>query len=293
MRYAVIGSEGQLGWELVRKAKASTLQILPLDLPGFDITDPIEMGKCLRPQDISVVINAAAYTAVDKAEREPRQAFAVNRDGAAHMAARCEEINVPLIHISTDYVFDGKKKGAYLESDAVSPLGVYGRSKAEGESEIRKYLGHHIIIRTAWLYGTHGNNFVKTMLKLGREKETVRVVDDQYGCPTYAADLADAVLLIAAQVAEKSNNIWGTYHYCGEGKTTWHGFAETIFEIAKDYDSFKLKEIMPVGTSEYPTPAKRPANSVLDCSKIAKTFGIRPRPWKESLAEMIENLLAE
>ncbi|UCH22428.1 MAG: dTDP-4-dehydrorhamnose reductase, partial [Deltaproteobacteria bacterium] len=250
--------------------------------------------KSLQPVDISVVINAAAYTDVDSAEQESGSAFAVNRDGPSYLAARCEQIKVPLIHISTDYVFDGRKKGAYLESDPVSPLGVYGRSKAEGESLIIDCLREHVIIRTSWLYGSHGSNFVKKMLTLGRDEEIIRVVADQHGCPTYAADLAEVILLIAAKI-ENDGPIdwWGTYHYCGEGQTTWHAFAEAIFEIAKKYDSFAVKEVLPVSTAEYPTPAPRPANSVLDCSKIGKTFGIQPRPWRESLVEMIEKLLVK
>jgi dTDP-4-dehydrorhamnose reductase len=293
MKHVIIGSNGQLGRDLVRKAQNEGMEILPLDLPRFNLTDPTAIEKWLQPVDLSVVINAAAYTDVDRAEQESDSAFAVNRDGPSYLAARCEEINVPLIHISTDYVFDGRKKGAYLESDPVCPLGVYGRSKAEGESEIRKCLREHIIIRTSWLYGAHGNNFVKTMLKLGRDKEIIRIVADQYGCPTYAADLADAIFLIAEQIEKGSNSNWGTYNYCGKGETTWHGFADTIFEIAKKYDSFTVKELLSISTAEYPTPASRPANSVLDCSKIGKTFGIEPRSWRESLAEMIEKLLVK
>lgn len=293
MKYMLIGYEGQLGWDLVRKAENLAIPILPLDLPRFNITDFNAVEKWLNPKDISVVINVAAYTAVDRAEQESEQAFAVNRDGPSYLAERCAEIKVPLIHISTDYVFDGRKTGAYLESDPVCPLGVYGRSKAEGESEIRKCLREHIIIRTSWLYGVHGNNFVKTMLKLGRDKEIIRIVADQYGCPTYAADIADAIFLIAEQIEKNSDINWGTYHYCGKGETTWHGFDVAIFEIAKKYDSFTVKELLPISTAEYPTPARRPENSVLDCTKIGKNFGIQPRPWRESLAEMIEALYNE
>ncbi len=292
IKYAVIGSSGQLGNELVRQGKTSGIHLLTLDLPRFDITDPAAVEKQLRSGDISLVINAAGYTDVDRAEKEPEQAFAVNREGAYNLASRCNEIGVPFIHVSTDYVFNGKKEGAYLETDPVSPLGIYGGSKADGESEIRKRLTEHIIIRTSWLYSVHGRNFVKTMLKLGRDKEIVRVVVDQYGCPTSAADLAGAIFRIAGQLSEGVDIQWGIYNYCGDGVTSWHGFAETIFDIARRYDSFSVTQILTISTAEYPTPALRPANSALDCSKIRRNFGIQPRPWRESLAEVIGKLLA-
>jgi len=230
--------------------------------------------------------------AVDKAESEQDAAFAVNQDGPAHLAALCHERGIPLIHVSTDYVFDGTKRGLYRETDSVSPMGVYGRSKAKGERAVRERLNEHLIIRTAWLYGIHGNNFVKTMLRLGREREAVRVVADQYGCPTNAADLAEAILDIASQIHEGRDIPWGTYHYCGRGVTTWHGFADAIFSEAKKHDSLMVKTVAPITTEEYPTPAKRPANSALDCSLIAEHFGIRTRPWQESLARMIPVLLS-
>jgi dTDP-4-dehydrorhamnose reductase len=292
-KYAIVGSSGQLGNELVRQGKTSGIQLLPLDLPDFDLTDLAAVEKQLRSGDISLVINAAGYTDVDRAEKESELAFAINRVGTYNLATRCNEIGVPLIHISTDYVFDGKKEGPYVETDPVSPLGVYGRSKAEGESEIRKSLPGHIIIRTSWLYGVHGHNFVKTMLKLGREKETLRVVADQYGSPTSAADLAEAIFRIADQLNERVDIQWGTYNYCGDGVISWHGFAETIFDIVRRYDSFTVTQILPITTAEYPTPASRPANSAMDCSKIKKIFGILPRPWRESLAEVIEALLSK
>jgi dTDP-4-dehydrorhamnose reductase len=292
MKILVIGSNGQLGCELCKRGVRYSFDIVSLDLPRFDITDPSEVKKVIGHSHGSLVINAAAYTAVDKAESEPELAFAVNRDGPANLASSCSEAGIPLIHISTDYVFDGNKKGPYLETDPICPLGVYGKSKAEGEAEVRQCLREHIIIRTAWLYGVHGHNFVKTMLRLGREREVLRVVADQHGCPTYAADLAEAILEIAAQICKGCDIAWGTYHYCGKGATSWYGFAEKIFEVAKRYDSFKVKKVEPITTAEYPTPAKRPANSVLKCSLIRRYFGVALRPWPESLAQMIDLMLA-
>lgn len=289
----IVGSNGQLGWELVRQSRLRGLEVKALDCPGIDIGDAASTYSCLAPLSVNIIVNAAAYTAVDRAESEPGAAFAVNREGPKNLAAFCRERGIPLIHISTDYVFDGTKRGGYLEGDPVTPLGVYGRSKEAGENEVRGLLDSHVVIRTAWLYGVHGQNFAKTMLKLARERETLRVVADQWGCPTYAADLAAALLKITGLYLAGHPVAWGTYHYCGSGKTTWHGFAEAIFELARKHESLKVKEIKPITTAQYPTPARRPENSVLDCSKIERNFGIRPRPWKEALAEMIDRLYEE
>ena len=289
MRVLVTGADGQLGWELGNRGKEHGLDIVSVDLPDFDITRSSDIQKTVEQTGASLVINAAAYTAVDQAEKEIDLAYKVNRDGPAYLASVCAAAGIPLIHISTDYVFDGDKESPYLETDPVSPLGAYGRTKAAGEAEVRAGLYEHIILRTAWLYGVHGNNFVKTMLRLGREKESLSVVADQYGCPTYAADFAEAILTISEKHRDNHKLIWGTYHYCGNGMTTWYDFAKQIFKLAKGFDSTGLKEVVPVKTKEYPTPAKRPANSVLDCSLFIKNFGVRPRPWKDSLADMIES----
>ena len=287
MKILVTGSNGQLGWELCKRGKSHGFDIIPADIPEFDITDPAAVKAVVNQPDVSLVINASAYTAVDKAESEPEMAFAVNRDGPAYLASSCAEAKIPLIHISTDYVFDGTREEPYLETDSISPLGVYGKSKAQGETKVRTLLTEHIIIRTAWLYGIHGNNFVKTMLGLGKEKEILRVVADQYGCPTWAAYLAEAILTIAGQIEKRNDIPWGTYHYCGKGKTTWYGFAEKIFELAGQYDSFSIKKVILVTTAEYPTPARRPPDSALDCSMMINNFDISPAPWQESLAAML------
>jgi dTDP-4-dehydrorhamnose reductase len=287
---AIIGSNGQLGWELVRLGARSGLPILAIDYPEIDITDPETIDVWFDSTKIDFIVNAAAYTAVDRAESEPEAAFAVNREGPAHLADRCRKRGIPLVHVSTDYVFDGSKPGAYVEEDPVAPFGVYGKSKAAGEAEIRERLPEHIILRTAWLYGIHGHNFVKTMLALGLKKDTLRVVADQFGCPTFAPDLADTVLTMVKKSIGSHSVPWGTYHYCSQGATSWHAFAEAIFEIAVKYEKFAVKRVEPISTADYPTPARRPPNSVLDCSKIERHFGIRTRPWRESLAEMIEQL---
>ena len=292
MRILLTGANGQVGWELSNRGAKRGLEILALDRSALDITDQVSVSEEVNRPGVSLVVNAAGYTAVDQAESEPDLAFAVNRDGPADLASACGKAGIPLVHISTDYVFDGQKKGAYLVTDPVSPLSVYGKSKAAGEVEVREHLREHFILRTGWLYGVHGHNFVKTMLRLGREREKVQVVTDQYGCPTYAADLAETILRIAVQFLQGGQVHWGTYHYCGKGVTTWHGFAEEIFRLASEYASLKVKRVEPISTSQYPTPAKRPTSSILDCSVLEKTFNIHPQPWAESLAKMLEVLFS-
>jgi len=290
MKLAVIGSKGQLGWELRRRGESRGLDVIPLDLPDFDINDQLRVDKVLSRDGISLAINAAAYTAVDKAESEPEIAFAVNSEGPGHAARACARRNIPLIHISTDYVFDGNKGTPYLETDPVCPIGVYGESKAAGEKAVRDALENHVILRTSWLYSTHGNNFVKTILRLAKEREELRVVDDQYGSPTYAGDLAEAILSIAEQTRGRGPAPWGTYHYCGKGVTTWHEFAQKICEFGKLHAPMRVREIKAVSTPEYPTAARRPPYSVLDCAKIEKSFGVIRKPWQASLVEMLTGM---
>jgi dTDP-4-dehydrorhamnose reductase len=292
MRILLTGANGQVGRELSNRGGQRGFEVLALNRSDLDITDPISVSREVNRSGVSLVVNAAGYSAVDEAESEPELAFAVNCDGPAYLASACEKVGIPLVHISTDYVFDGQKQGAYFETDPVSPLSVYGKSKAAGEVEVRKRLREYIILRTSWVYGVHGHNFVKTMMSLGREREVVQVVADQYGCPTYAADLADAILRIAAQFLQGGRVHWGTYHYCGKGVTSWYGFAEQIFALARKHVFLKVKRIEPLTTAEYPTPAKRPANSVLDCSLVKRYFGIAPKPWLESLARMVQQVFS-
>jgi dTDP-4-dehydrorhamnose reductase len=292
MHVLVTGSNGQVGRELMDRGPRYGMLLDGVDIEDLDISDPAAVLGKIRDMNPSMVVNAAAYTAVDRAETDADTAYAVNRDGPRNLAKACAENGIPLIHISTDYVYSGTKKGAYFEDDPMAPAGVYAKSKAAGDREVAARSKKYIILRTAWLYSVYGRNFVKTMLKLGHEKEILRVVDDQYGCPTDAADLAETILLIIHQIKENSRVPWGTYHYCGKGRTSWYGFAKKIFEISKNYDSFNLKTIQAVPTREYPTPAVRPANSVLDCSKIENTFGLSLLPWEESLSRMLKRLYA-
>lgn len=292
MKALLLGSRGQLGWELLNATKECGMDCEGLDTPQFDLTDREAVERTLGREEFSLVVNAAAYTAVDKAESERDQAFAANAEGPRYLAIACAKSNIPLIHMSTDYVFDGSKKTPYTESDPISPMGAYGESKAAGEASVRDNLNKHIILRTSWLYSAHGNNFVKTILRLASEREDLRVVADQYGCPTYAADLAGAILNIGEQIQSGRAIPWGIYHYCGKGVTTWHGFAEKICELARKYRPLQVKRIKAISTEEYPTPAKRPPYSALDCSMIERSFGIRTRPWQASLNEMLARMLS-
>ncbi len=291
MKIIIIGAKGQLGQELVSQSNDFSFEILGVDLPQLDITDIAQVESTITNFQPSLVINAAGYTNVDQAETEPGLAFAVNRDGPANLAVVCARSDIPLIHISTDYVFDGQKGSPYIEADPVSPLDTYGKSKAGGENKVSLNLKKHIILRTSWLYGVQGHNFVKTMLKLGQKKETIRVVDDQFGSPTCAADLAEVVLTLAAIIQEQPEINWGTYHYCGRGITTWYRFANAIFELARPYGSIITSRVEPITTAEYPTRAKRPPFSALDCSLINKYFGINTKPWQESLKITINRIL--
>jgi dTDP-4-dehydrorhamnose reductase len=293
MKILVTGSEGQLGWELLRQGNKLGFEMFPADLPELDITRSDQVSQLLQRCKPSLIINAAAYTNVDKAETDKEAAFAVNRNGAAVLARQCQIDKIPLIHVSTDFVFDGLKKQPYLENDPIAPIGVYGQSKAAGEEEVRAQLKAHIIVRTAWLYGVHGHNFVKTMLRLAKEREPIRVVDDQYGCPTCAFDLAEALLTIAGRIRDNAEITFGTFHFCGKGIATWFDFTKEIVKIAESYSPIKTTHVIPVTTAEYPTNVARPPYSALDCGLIGKRFGIIPKPWQESLKITVDRIFEE
>ncbi|GAB6095440.1 dTDP-4-dehydrorhamnose reductase [Desulfatiferula olefinivorans] len=287
----IYGSAGQLGWELTRVFKAHGISALGLDLPHHDVCDARRISEIIDRETPSAVINASAFTAVDQAETQQEAAFNVNREGPSRLAQACASAGIPLVHVSTDYVFDGTSRRPYVEEDPIRPIGVYGLSKAQGENEVRTYLDRHLIVRTSWVYGVHGQNFVKTMLRLGKENPTIRVVDDQYGCPTWARDLARALAVMVLRILEQRDVPWGTYHYCGDGVTSWYGFARAVFERAETYIPLKLRELTAITTADYPTRAKRPVYSALDCEKINRAFGIRPTPWQQSLDLMLDELL--
>jgi dTDP-4-dehydrorhamnose reductase len=288
----VVGCRGMLGTDLMEVLEREGLSCVGMDLPDIDITRKDRLQSLLADLNPWLAINCAAYTAVDRAEQDQDAAFAINRDGPENLATTCAEIGAPLIHISTDYVFDGSKEGPYREDDPTAPLGVYGRSKWEGEAAVRSRLARHVIVRTAWLYGLHGPNFVKTMLRVMAERETVKVVVDQHGCPTWTGHLAEALATMAKRIrVDPESAPWGTYHYCGFGATTWHAFAVAIAEEARSYRNLAVQQVVPITTAEYPTPAQRPANSVLDCGKIQARFGASAKPWRPTLARFLRDLL--
>jgi dTDP-4-dehydrorhamnose reductase len=290
MKVLVLGAGGQVGRELSRHPWSADTRLIALERSGLDITRRETVSAAITSERPDIVINAAAYTAVDRAESEPDAAWAANCTGPGNIAAACRDAGVPLIHISTDYVFDGTRIGPYREDDPVNPLGVYGTSKEAGERAVREALREHVILRTAWVYSAHGHNFVKTMLRLAADRPVLRVVADQTGSPTGAADIAGAIVRIARQITD-GNAAWGTYHFTGAGAVTWHGFAETIFDLASRWRG-PPPRVEAITTADYPTPARRPANSVLDCLRITAAFGIEPRPWRTALAEVIEELYA-
>ncbi|HYE95250.1 MAG TPA: dTDP-4-dehydrorhamnose reductase [Rubricoccaceae bacterium] len=291
MRVLVTGAGGQIGHELVERAPAFGVEATGLGHAALDVADAGAVRRAIGGVEPDVVINAAAYTAVDRAETEPEVAFAINRDGVAALASACAAHGIPLIHFSTDYVFDGTKRTPYTEDDPPNPLGVYGRSKWEGEEAVRAVLDRHVILRTAWVFAGHGHNFVRTMLRLAREREVLRVVADQEGCPTPARGAAEAALTIARQLAEPPAR-WGTYHVAGTPPTTWHRFAEAIAAEARRHGPLVATHVEPITTADYPTPAPRPAYAVLDTRRTARAFGLTPPAWREALPEVVAALLA-
>jgi dTDP-4-dehydrorhamnose reductase len=284
MRIAVFGAGGQVGRALSRVAAARGIALAAFDRTEADVTDATAVNAALARARATVAVNAAAYTAVDKAESEQDRAFAVNRDGAANVARAAGSLGIHVIHVSTDYVFDGAKRGAYVEDDPVAPLNVYGRSKAAGEDAVRAACADAVILRTSWVYGREGANFVKTMLRLCAERDELRVVDDQRGCPTFADDFAEAIVAIAEHLPAARGQ---TFHLAGAGETSWYGFARAIFAEASLY-GVPAPRLHAIGTAQYPTPARRPANSVLDCAKAKRVLGVELSPWDDGLSRMLK-----
>ncbi|HWC62003.1 MAG TPA: dTDP-4-dehydrorhamnose reductase, partial [Rhizomicrobium sp.] len=285
------GADGQLGLELTRLASEDAglhHTVLSQDQAEFTRPDDIAAAVMAQPR-LDVVINAAAYTAVDRAESEKALAEMVNGTAVGRLAQACQARNVPLVHVSTDYVYDGTKATPYVESDATGPLNVYGQTKLMGEELIRARLPQHVILRTSWVYSAHGGNFVKTMLRLGREREELRIVDDQHGAPTSARDLGEAVLAVARRLAQSGEKApFGVFHFSGGGETSWRKFAEEIFRQAS-WAQIRAR-VVPIAAADYPTPARRPANSRLDLTKIGKAFGIVPQPWQKALSPVLAEL---
>lgn len=283
MNVLVTGCYGQLGRELQKLASLESHQWFFTDVDTLDITHRESVESFFQQHQIQACVNCAAYTAVDQAEDEPELAMRINADAPQLLAETCLKNHALLLHVSTDYVFDGQAHTPYLESDAVNPQSVYGNTKAEGERRIQQSGCRHLIVRTAWLYSSNGKNFVKTMLRLGDTKEEINVVDDQRGCPTWAHDLAVALTLLLNQNQDK--DVHELYHFTNEGQITWCDFASTIMEIAK-----KPCKVNPITSDQYPTKAHRPAYSVLSLEKIKKDTGMSIPFWKDSLIKCMEEL---
>jgi len=284
----IIGRNGQVGWELMRTL-APLGNLTGVDYPEIDLTRADSIRQWIGSTKPQLIVNAAAYTAVDKAETEPDLCAAINTEAPGQLATAAAEIGALLVHYSTDYIFDGTKTTAYVETDAPNPLGVYGKTKLEGDEAVRRSGCDHLIFRLCWVYGGRGKNFLLTMMKLAAERETLKVVADQYGCPTWSRMIAETTAQAIGQTLRfwKGSSLCGTYHLAASGHTNWHGFATAIIDSVPA-DQRKCSTVEPIPSSEYPTPAKRPPYSVLDCSKLEQTFGLRLPDWQTSLNQVLE-----
>lgn len=286
VKILITGKNGQVGHSLVKQL-TSKADILALGHDELDITNRQVVLSTVAKFQPDYIINAAAYTAVDKAEQEPELAHQINSNGPQYLAEAANIANAVLLHISTDYVFDGEGALPYSETMETAPQSVYGTTKRTGELAVLSNCNKHIILRTAWVFGEHGNNFVKTMLRLGAEHNSLRIVGDQYGGPTYAGDIAKALITIIEYCNKGTQPEWGIYHFSGTPHVSWAEFADAIFSAATTHKALPHKPtINSIPTTEYPTPAKRPANSKLDCAKIAKQFNIQPSNWQAALQQI-------
>ncbi|MEI7376859.1 dTDP-4-dehydrorhamnose reductase [Dickeya chrysanthemi] len=285
MKVLLTGANGQLG-RCFQDRLPQGWSVLATDTDSLDITDEAQVQATVASWQPDAIVNAAAYTAVDKAESESELAARINVAGPEYLARAARQQGARFIHVSTDYVFDGTATRPYIETDATHPLGVYGQTKLDGERAVLKVNPAAQIVRTAWVFSEYGNNFVKTMLRLGRERDSLGVVADQRGCPTYAGDIADAIIGVLQQQAEG-----GLYHFCGDEEVSWHAFADAIFAVAdKQQLLSRVPTVNAITTEQYPTPAARPAYSTLNCTKIAR-LGISPSAWRAALSVIIPKLV--
>jgi dTDP-4-dehydrorhamnose reductase len=292
IRLIVTGRQGQVVTAMLERAP-DDIEVAALGRPQLDLADPQSIARAFDDEVADVVVNAAAYTAVDKAETEEDLATRINGDGAGRVAEIARALGAPIIHLSTDYVFDGSLDRPYREEDPTNPIGAYGRSKLAGEYAVADANPRYAILRTAWVYSPFGANFVKTMLRLGETRSEVKVVGDQHGAPTSAIDIADTVFEVARQiVAEPSPRKFGVFHVTGADEATWAEFAEAVFSEATQYGRAPVK-VTPIATAEYPTPARRPANSRLDGARLARDYGITLPPWRQSLQPVVARLLTD
>jgi dTDP-4-dehydrorhamnose reductase len=294
IRIVVTGRHGQVARALTEAGPQLNVEVVPLGRPELDLGVPETIGFALTAAAPDIIVNAAAYTAVDQAEQEPERADAINATGAGTVAAAARSLGVPIIHLSTDYVFDGFKATPYSEADEVAPAGVYGASKLAGEQAVAVIAFDHVILRTGWVYAPYGKNFVRTMLALAQTRNEVRVVGDQLGCPTYAPDIAVAIIAVARNLLSKPNDpqLRGIFNLAGSGETSWADFAASIFAILAR-KGIRTPVLTPISSADYPTAARRPPNSRLDCSKLAHLHGIELPSWRSSLRSCLERLTSE
>ena len=293
MKIFLTGSNGQVGFELQKKLSALG-EVIATDRRELDLTNPDAIKKFIDQTRPDIIINPAAYTAVDKAESEPDLAYQINTLAPEVLATMASELDIPLVHFSTDYVFDGLKKEAYVETDQINPQSVYGKTKCEGEEKVRTH-EKHIILRTSWVFGSHGNNFLKTMLRLIQEKESLNIVGDQYGSPASSSMLGDVTFKIVDTIIKNKNfNDYGTYHVTNDGETNWHDYASLISSEAMKLN-LKLTctpdQIHSIPTSKYPTAAKRPLNSRLNCDKLKKTFMLELPHWESEVKRVLREII--
>lgn len=289
MKILVTGRNGQVGWELQRTL-APLGEVVALDRQALDLRNPDAIRAVVREVRPHLIVNPAAYTAVDKAESEAEVAQAVNGVAPGILAEEAKRLGAALIHYSTDYVFDGSKNGAYREEDAPCPINVYGKTKLAGEDAVRAVGMPHLILRTSWVYGVRGKNFLLTMRRLGKEREELKIVADQTGAPTWSRLIAEATAHIAAQRLTRLQELDGIYNFTASGSTSWHGFASAIFEHAAAQESAAIPRLIPIATSEYPLPAPRPPNSVLCGDKLRREFGLVMPDWRDNLNLCLDDL---
>ena len=291
MRVLVAGGQGQVGSALAQQGLEQNLDLIALGRQDLDITSTESIASVFAKYEPDLLINAAAYTAVDKAESEPELAYAINETATALLADACAERGIPMLHISTDYVFDGTKDSPYVETDLVNPITIYAKSKEAGERALRERLEQHIILRTSWVFSIQGNNFVKTMVRLAKDRDRLTVVSDQFGGPSSARGIAEALLTIAAHYESGSSIAWGIYHYCQKPYVSWHQFAESIVACAIEIGLVDHEvEVAPIPSSEFPTPVVRPKNTRLNTTKFTQAFGIETSNWNEDL---VANLILQ
>jgi dTDP-4-dehydrorhamnose reductase len=284
----VTGSDGQVGTEIIRLAEQRNIDLIAANKNQLDITQLSNIEDYVNKYEPELFINTAAFTAVDKAEEEIDMTFSVNRDGSANLAQACKNVGIPLLHISTDYVFKGDKEEPYHEDDIPDPESVYGKSKWEGEKAIQEIIQQHIILRTSWVFSASGQNFPNTMLRLANERDTLNIVNDQYGAPTWAGDIASVLLDIADNYMQGNNINWGLYHYTGRPVTNWFEFAKIIFVQAEQLGMLnQIPDLKAVSSENYRTAAKRPKNSELGCEKIHKEFGLNQPDWQIGLNRVL------